>query len=66
MTRISNKYQIVIPKEVRQKLRLRCGQKMCFVVKAGIMYLIPQRPLSTYKGFVKLGSAVSARELGER
>jgi len=66
MTRISKKYQVVIPKEVREKLRLRSGRKMCVVAKAGIIYVIPQRPLSAYKGFLKNRSIVAAYVRGER
>lgn len=32
---ISPKYQVVIPKEVREKLNLKSGQKMTVVAKGG-------------------------------
>lgn len=52
-TTISPKYQIVIPKEIREKLRLRSGQKMTVVVKGDVVYLIPGKPVEFFKGFLK-------------
>jgi len=52
-TVISSKYQVVIPKDVREKLHLKSGQRMSVVVKGGIIYLIPERPLEFFKGFLK-------------
>ena len=50
---ISPKFQVVIPKEVREKLHLKSGQKMTVVTKGGMVYLIPERPLASFKGFIK-------------
>ena len=52
-TKISPKYQVVIPKEVREKLHLKSGQKMTVVVKSGVVHLIPEKPLHLFKGFLK-------------
>lgn len=52
-TTISPKYQVVIPKEVREKLRLESGQKMTVVTKGGVVYLIPEKPLNAFRGFLK-------------
>ena len=52
-TKISPKYQVVIPKEVREKLHLKSGQKMTVVVKGGVVHLIPEKPLRLFKGFLK-------------
>jgi len=37
-TTISPKYQVVIPKEVREKLHLKSGQRMTVVVKGGVVH----------------------------
>ncbi len=50
---ISPKYQVVIPKEVREKLHLKRGQKMTVVLKGGVVYLIPEKPLQSFRGFLK-------------
>ncbi len=55
MTRVtvSSKYQVVIPKEVRRQVPLRSGQKLAVVVKEGVITLLPDRPISSLRGFVK-------------
>ena len=52
-TVVSSKYQIVIPKEVRQKLDLEKGQILQVVVRNGVITLVPDRPLTELRGFVK-------------
>jgi len=63
---ITKKFQVVIPEEVRKELHLKVGQKISIVAKAGIIYLIPQRPLASYKGFLKKRSAFTDRECEDR
>ena len=53
ITTTSPKYQVVIPKEAREKLQLKKGQKMMVVVKGGVVYMIPEKPLDYFKGFLK-------------
>lgn len=50
-TVVSTKFQVVIPKEVRDEAGLRKGQSFVVVHKGGVISLIPDRPLSTMKGF---------------
>jgi AbrB family looped-hinge helix DNA binding protein len=52
-TVVSSKYQIVIPKEVRQKLDLKKGQILHVLVRNGVITLVPDRPLAELRGFVK-------------
>ena len=52
-TTISPKFQVVIPKEVREKLHLKSGQKMTVVTKGGVIYFIPEAPLESFRGFLK-------------
>jgi AbrB family looped-hinge helix DNA binding protein len=65
-TTISPKYQVVIPKDVREKLQLKSGQKMTVVVKGGVVYLIPEKPLESFKGFLKGMNTKDIREDKER
>lgn len=65
-TTISPKYQVVIPKDVREKLRLKSGQKMMVVVKGGVVYLIPEKPLESFKGFLKGMDTKDIREDKDR
>ncbi len=50
---MSSKYQIVIPKEVRDRLPMRPGQKFLVMEKDGVIHLIPDMPLSKLKGVLK-------------
>ena len=52
-TVVSSKYQIVIPKEVRQQVDLHKGQILQVVVRNGVITLVPDRPISELRGFVK-------------
>jgi AbrB family looped-hinge helix DNA binding protein len=45
-TRVSPKYQIVIPKEIREGLGLRPGQDMQVIRKGNVIMLVPDRPMS--------------------
>jgi AbrB family looped-hinge helix DNA binding protein len=65
-TTISSKYQVVIPKDVREKLHLKSGQKMTVVVKGGLLYLIPEKPLEALRGFLKGMNIKDLREDEER
>ena len=50
---VSPKYQVVIPKDVRARLKVAAGQTMTCLTKGGIIYFIPDRPLSSMRGFIK-------------
>jgi len=50
---VSPKYQIVIPKTVREALNLRPGQKMQIVEYGGRIELIPERDIKELRGFLK-------------
>jgi len=50
---VSPKYQIVIPKNIRDALQLRPGQKMKVMDYNGRIELIPDRDISELKGFLK-------------
>ena len=50
---ISPKYQVVIPKSIREAMRLRPGQKLKIIEYDGRIELIPDRDISELKGFLK-------------
>jgi AbrB family looped-hinge helix DNA binding protein len=50
---VSPKYQVVIPKEIRETLRLRPGQKMSVIEYEGRIELIPDRDMSELRGFLR-------------
>jgi AbrB family looped-hinge helix DNA binding protein len=47
---ISPKFQVVIPKEIRERLGLKAGQKMQTVVFDNRIELIPVKPIKNMKG----------------
>jgi len=65
-TTISPKYQVVIPKDVREKLRLKSGQKLTVVAKGGVVYLVPEKPIESFKGFLKSMNTKDVREDTDR
>lgn len=50
---VSPKFQVVIPKDVRESLHLRPGQKMQVVEYEGRIELILDRDISEMRGFLK-------------
>ena len=50
---ISPKFQVVIPKNVREKLHLVPGQKLQVISFGNRIELIPQRDLGEMRGFLK-------------
>jgi AbrB family looped-hinge helix DNA binding protein len=50
---VSPKYQVVIPKSVREALQLRPGQKMQVIEYNGRIEFIPERDIAELRGFLK-------------
>ena len=51
--RISPKYQVVIPKRIRESLRLRPGQRLQIMEIGNRIELIPERSIEEMEGFLK-------------
>lgn len=65
-TKVSSKYQVVIPKEVRSRADVRPGQEFQVITKGGIITLVPERPLSSMRGFLKGIKTSGLREKRDR
>ena len=50
---ISPKFQVVIPRSVRERLSLSPGQRVQALVYDGRIELIPVRPAKALRGFLK-------------
>ena len=50
---VSTKYQVVIPREVRQSIGLNPGQAVQVLAKGGVITLVPIRPTKELRGFIK-------------
>jgi AbrB family looped-hinge helix DNA binding protein len=65
-TRVSPKYQVVIPKEIREGLSLRPGQDMQVIRKGNVILLVPDRPISAYRGILRGLATTGFREKKDR
>lgn len=59
---ISPKFQVVIPRTVRERLGLSPGQKVQALVYEGRVELIPLRPAQALRGFLKGIDTTVARD----
>ena len=50
---ISPKFQVVIPKAIRERLNLAPGQKIHAILYGDRIELIPVRPIEEMRGFLK-------------
>jgi AbrB family looped-hinge helix DNA binding protein len=65
-TKVSSKYQIVIPKDVRERADIRPGQEFQVITRGGIVTLVPDRPLASMRGFVRGMKTTGFREKKDR
>ena len=59
---VSPKYQVVIPKEIREEMDIKPGQKVDMLVYKGNIVLVPLRPVEELRGFIKGIDATFERE----
>ncbi|MBP8949058.1 MAG: AbrB/MazE/SpoVT family DNA-binding domain-containing protein [Candidatus Promineofilum sp.] len=50
---VSPKYQVVIPKQVREALNLQPGQRMQVIQYQNRIELVPLRPIKSARGFLR-------------
>jgi AbrB family looped-hinge helix DNA binding protein len=50
---VSPKYQVVIPKEIRESMQIRPGQKIQMLIYKNRIELIPLQPMKNLRGFAK-------------
>jgi AbrB family looped-hinge helix DNA binding protein len=51
--KVSSKYQIVIPQDVRERIELKPGQDVVIIEKDGVIHVIPLKPMKEMRGFLK-------------
>lgn len=61
-TTISPKFQVVIPKEIRESMGLRAGMKVQVLQYEGRIEFIPLRPMKSLRGIAKGIPAEVARD----
>ena len=62
--KISPKFQVVIPRKIRESLHLTPGQKIQVIPYGNRIELIPERPISEMRGFLKGINTKVEREPG--
>jgi len=50
---VSPKYQIVIPKKIRESMKIRPGQKLTMFAEEGSVHLVPLRSLKELQAALK-------------
>ena len=59
---VSPGFQIVLPKKVREQMRIKVGQKMHLIAYDNILTLIPVRPIQEARGSLKNINTVVVRD----
>ena len=65
-TTISSKFQVVIPKPLRQRLHLQPKQKLTVIEKDGMLILVPQVPLESLRGIAADAKIDDYRDKSDR
>ena len=63
---LSSKYQLAIPKAIREQLGLQAGQKFAVVAKGDVIELVPLRPLADARGIFSGADPTGYRDRKER
>jgi AbrB family looped-hinge helix DNA binding protein len=63
---LSTKYQLVIPRDVRNRLALEPGAKLTVIEKGGILYLVPEKPIAEMRGVARGTRRKGLREKKDR
>jgi AbrB family looped-hinge helix DNA binding protein len=53
MVTVSPKYQVVIPKEIREEMDIKPGQQVHMMIYKGSLVVVPVRPIEEMRGFLK-------------
>ena len=63
---ISPKYQVVIPRAIREKWNVKPGQKVRFIIYGNRLEIVPVRDIKSARGFLKGMSSDIGREEEDR
>jgi AbrB family looped-hinge helix DNA binding protein len=63
---LSSKFQLVVPRGARERLRLRPGMRFTVLDKGGVLFLVPERPMRAYRGAARGTSPRDLREKRDR
>jgi len=63
---LSSKFQIVLPKAVREELNLEAGQRFTILSKGGVIELVPVRQMDDARGMLRGADTEGHRDRGDR
>ncbi len=63
---LSSKYQLAIPKAIREELGLQAGQKFAVIAKGDVIELVPLRSLKAARGMFKRADPTGYRDRKDR
>ena len=63
---LSSKFQLVLPRGARERLKLRPGTKFTVLDKGGVIYLVPVRPMRAFRGVARGTKRHGLREKKDR
>ncbi|MEW6083217.1 MAG: AbrB/MazE/SpoVT family DNA-binding domain-containing protein [Chloroflexota bacterium] len=63
---ISPKYQVVIPRAIREKWNVKPGQKVRFIIYGNRLEIVPVRDIKSARGFLKGMSSNVERDEEDR
>ncbi len=63
---LSSRYQGVLPRAARERLRLQPGTKLTVLAKRGVIFLVPERPTRAFRGVARGATDGGLREKKDR
>jgi bifunctional DNA-binding transcriptional regulator/antitoxin component of YhaV-PrlF toxin-antitoxin module len=63
---LSSKYQLVLPRRARERIHARPGMRFTVVDKAGVVFLVPERPMREFRGVARGATRRGLREKSDR
>ena len=63
---ISSKFQISVPKKIREQLHIKPGQQFIFVLKGKCLELVPKRDIKDMRGSLAKASTTETRDRSDR
>ncbi len=63
---ISSKFQISIPKKIREQLHIKPGQQFIFIAKGECLEIVPRRDIKEMKGLLAGANIQNVRDRSER
>jgi AbrB family looped-hinge helix DNA binding protein len=64
--KLSSKFQLSIPKDIRQEMALEAGQQFTIVTRGNIIELIPVRTMASARGLLADCKSSSSKDYRDR